>query len=92
MKTQQANNGIINCWQCSHFAVSWDVKRPYSCRLMGFKSRVLPCFEVFAADGKSCQCFQSKGVEPSLPKQETALPSNSEVKIATGTSKMNFLV
>ena len=60
MKTEQTSHEKANCWQFCHFAISWDTKRPYSCRLMGFKSRVLPCFEVFNADGKQCQCFQAK--------------------------------
>lgn len=49
-----------NCWQCRHFAVSWDPKMPYSCRLMGFKSRILPAIEVLRADGSRCQGFRRK--------------------------------
>ena len=49
-----------NCWQCEHFAISWDTHRPYSCRLMGFKSKALPSIEVFNADGQACQCFYAK--------------------------------
>ncbi len=49
-----------NCWQCRHFAVSWDPKMPYSCRLMGFKSRILPAIEVLRADGLRCQGFMRK--------------------------------
>lgn len=48
------------CWQCRHFAVSWDPKLPYSCRLMGFKSRILPAIEVLRADGLRCQGFMRK--------------------------------
>ena len=49
-----------NCWQCRHFAVSWDPKMPYSCRLMGFKSRILPAIEVLRIDGQRCQGFMRK--------------------------------
>ena len=49
-----------NCWQCRHFAVSWDPKMPYSCRLMGFKSRILPAIEVLRADVTRCQGFMRK--------------------------------
>ena len=49
-----------NCWQCRHFAVSWDPKMPYSCRLMGFKSRILPAIEVLRNDGLRCQGFMRK--------------------------------
>lgn len=54
-----------NCWQCRHFAVSWDPKMPYSCRLMGFKSRILPAIEVLRADGQRCQGFMRKSPAPS---------------------------
>jgi hypothetical protein len=49
-----------NCWQCRHFAVSWDPKMPYSCRLMGFKTRILPAIEVLRIDGQRCQGFMRK--------------------------------
>jgi hypothetical protein len=55
-----------NCFQCRHFAVSWDPSFPYSCRLMGFKSRALPAIEVLRADGVYCQGFAAK---------ETAAPA-----------------
>lgn len=50
----------VNCYQCRHFAVSWDPALPYACRLMGFKSRVLPAIEVLRADGVRCRGFSSK--------------------------------
>lgn len=53
-----------NCYQCRHFAVSWDPKLPYACRLMGFKSRALPAIEVLRADGLPCQGFSSKSSSP----------------------------
>ena len=34
-----------NCWQCRSFAITWDIKNPYGCNLMGFKSRLLPSIE-----------------------------------------------
>ncbi len=51
-----------NCWQCLHFAVSWDPKLPYSCKLMGFKSRGAPSLEVLRADGRPCRGFAAKQV------------------------------
>lgn len=53
-------DGAPNCWQCRHFAVSWDPNLPYSCRLMGFKSRVMPAIEVLRADGSRCRGFAPK--------------------------------
>jgi hypothetical protein len=49
-----------NCYDCKHFAVSWDASLPYTCRLMGFKSRGLPAVEVLRADGVFCRGFASK--------------------------------
>ncbi len=52
--------GGANCWQCRYFGISWDTARPYSCRLMGFKSKVLPSIEVLRADGQVCRGFVAK--------------------------------
>lgn len=49
-----------NCWQCQHFGISYDPKLPYLCRLMGFKTRMLPAIEVLRADGQYCQGFSLK--------------------------------
>ena len=49
-----------DCWQCRHFAISWDTRNPYSCKLIGFKSRMIPSFEVFRADGHPCRGFMAK--------------------------------
>jgi len=49
-----------DCWQCRHFAISWDPRNPYQCKMMGFKSRMIPSFEVFRADGNHCRGFTAK--------------------------------
>ena len=49
-----------NCWHCEYFAISWQPVMPYICRLMGFKSKGLPCIEVLNADGRPCQGFLPK--------------------------------
>ena len=56
-----------NCYQCRHFAVSWDPALPYLCRLMGFKSRALPAIEVLRVDGIFCQGFEAKPTPPPKP-------------------------
>jgi hypothetical protein len=33
---------------------------PYSCKLLGFKSRMLPCMQVQQLDGRPCQGFAPK--------------------------------
>ncbi len=51
-----------DCWSCQHFAVSWDPRLPYSCKLMGFKSKRAPCLEVASADGRSCMGYSRKAL------------------------------
>ena len=50
----------ISCWQCRHFATSWDPALPYQCKLLGFKSRMLPSMQVQQIDGRPCQGFEPK--------------------------------
>ena len=54
----------VDCHACVHFRVTWEPARPYSCRLMGFKTNVLPSLEVFRADGKECRGFERKPLPP----------------------------
>jgi hypothetical protein len=56
-----------DCWQCRYFAISWDPRNPYQCKMMGFKSRMIPSFEVFRADGNHCRGFMEKVVQPPQP-------------------------
>ena len=58
--TSNLPEGAPNCWQCQHFAVSWDPNMPYQCKLMGFKSRITPSIEVLRADGSRCRGFLPK--------------------------------
>ncbi len=68
-----------NCYQCRHFAVSWDPAAPYACRLMGFKSRALPAIEVLRADGVRCRGFAAKPPTPpaSPPTAEARTPTEA---------------
>ena len=70
--------GGANCWQCRYFGISWDTARPYSCRLMGFKSKVLPSIEVLRADGQVCRGFIAK-----MP----AVASSAQVAMAKPSAK-----
>jgi len=49
-----------NCWGCQHFMVTHQPATPYGCRLMGFRSRMMPCLEVLRADGHPCQGYTPK--------------------------------
>ena len=33
---------------------------PYSCKAMGFKSKMIPCLEVIGADGRPCLAFMMR--------------------------------
>jgi len=57
-----------NCWQCRNFAITWDIKKPYGCNLMGFKSRLMPSIEVLRADGQACRGFIPKKVKQAKAK------------------------
>ena len=48
-------------------AITWDVRMPYGCKLMGFRSKVVPSLEVLRTDGRFCGGFSPKPV-----KQESA--------------------
>ena len=72
-----------NCFQCRHFAVSWDPSFPYMCRLMGFKSRALPAIEVLRVDGIACQGFAVKeapaaAAPPAATRPEPSLQASSD--------------
>jgi hypothetical protein len=78
---RDAPTGAPNCWQCRYFSISWDTSRPYSCRLMGFKSKALPSIEVLRADGQPCRGFVAKmpvatAAAPAAMAQASAKPSS----------------
>ena len=70
-----------NCYQCRHFAISWDPSAPYACRLMGFKSRALPAIEVLRVDGVRCRGFAAKpqatSATPPAPAAEALTPAQA---------------
>ena len=49
-----------NCFKCQYFAISWQPSAPYACRLLGFKSKVLPAIQVMRVDGRRCLGFVAK--------------------------------
>ena len=58
MKDKDDNR--INCFECVHFAVTWDPEYPKSCNLHGFKTTNLPSVEVFGASREVCLGFEKK--------------------------------
>ncbi len=57
-----------NCFNCQHFAISWQPSMPYACKLLGFKSKALPAIEVLRIDGRVCQGFTPKPIAGSAQK------------------------
>ena len=49
-----------NCWDCKYFLITHDAKRPYSCSMMGFKSRRLPCHDGIQIEGERRYSFLPK--------------------------------
>ena len=63
-----------NCWECRYMAITWDVRLPYGCKLMGFRSKVVPSLEVLRTDGRFCG-----GFSPKLPKTDAQKVSKKPV-------------
>jgi hypothetical protein len=53
-----------NCWECRYLAITWDVRTPYGCKYMGFRSKFIPSLEVFRTDGRFCGAFDPKPPKP----------------------------
>ena len=53
-------------------AITWDVRLPYGCKLMGFRSKVVPSLEVLRTDGRFCGGFSPKPAKPDTAKAQKA--------------------
>ena len=60
---QDGDNTRIDCFQCKHFAVSWDPSFPRSCKLFGFKTMQMPSVTVSASSGTPCEGFERKAIK-----------------------------
>ena len=78
MSTADTKKGP-NCWDCRFLAVTWDVRMPYGCKLMGFRAKVIPSIEVLRTDGRFCSGFSPK---PALAKAKA-----TEIKPTTAVGK-----
>ncbi len=61
-----------NCWDCRYLAITWDVRLPYGCKFMGFRSKMIPSLEVLRTDGRFCGAFSPKPVQPPTDKSQNA--------------------
>ncbi len=57
-----------NCWECRYLAITWDLRMPYGCKMMGFRSKVIPSLEVLRTDGRFCSGFSPKPAKPEAQK------------------------
>ena len=60
-----------NCWECRHLTITWDVRTPYGCKMMGFRSRYIPSLEVLRTDGRFCGGFSAKPEKNAAPDPKT---------------------
>ena len=51
---------LPNCRDCIHYYITHDVRFPYGCRAMDFKSRRMPVLDVLAVSGEPCYTFRPK--------------------------------
>ncbi len=66
-----------NCFECRHMAITWDVRMPYGCKLMGFRSKVIPSLEVLRTDGRFCGGFSPKPANSQAQKASKKPVGNS---------------
>jgi len=83
---QEEPNRGPNCWQCRHLMITWDVRTPYGCRMMGFRSKYIPSLEVLRTDGRFCGGFAPK-VSPKASK-----PTLQSVDKPSGSNKSKRLI
>jgi hypothetical protein len=67
-------------------AITWDVRMPYACKLMGFRSKVVPSIEVIRTDGRFCGGFSAK--QPAQRPFCETNPKSQKVETSTVTQKI----
>ncbi len=63
-------------------AITWDVRMPYGCQLMGFRSKVIPSIEVLRTDGRF-----GGGSSPKPPKSYAQKVSKNPVGKSSKSQK-----
>ena len=51
--------------------ITWDVRTPYGCKMMGFRSKYIPSMEVLRTDGRFCGGFSAKLAKNTAPNPKT---------------------
>jgi hypothetical protein len=65
---ENTQNRGPECLKCKFLKITYIPATPYSCILMGFKSRWLPSLEVLRADGDFCKGFEPKKIKTARPR------------------------
>jgi hypothetical protein len=55
-----------DCFNCTHFYITWDKNFPKGCRAFNIKSMRLPSIDVAMADGRDCHCYTPKAIKKNL--------------------------
>ena len=78
----------ISCNSCRYFYITWNNKRPYGCRAMGFMSAKPPSVAVLEIEGRDCLSFEGKDTELS----EGNRLQNDLMEGNDGNKKVNVIV
>ena len=69
MKANPKPKKRIHCRNCKHYYITWDVRFPYGCKALNFKSHITPCLMVFESSGIPCQFHELKPETKKPPKK-----------------------
>lgn len=60
VKRNEMESERVNCYKCKNFYVTHEPQRPYGCKGMKFKSKIIPSRVVYMSSGKECMLFSPK--------------------------------
>jgi len=78
----------ISCNSCRYFYITWNKKRPYGCRAMGFMSSNLPSVAVLEIEGRDCLSF----VEKDTKLRDCKRLQNDLMKGKSGNKRVNVVI
>lgn len=59
-KPPQAGEQTVRCTACVHYFITHDLRFPYGCRRLDFKSWRQPMLDVLESSGRPCLYFLAK--------------------------------
>lgn len=60
MAESKKEGTLVNCFFCEHFYITYEVRFPYGCRAIGFKSARMPSVDVYTNSDLDCTLFARK--------------------------------